>query len=66
MEFHPSYQPKLVQGERDSLLETGSCLLMTGDSRYRWYHSIPKLKTEKDGRQRGRRLSVTLRTVRQE
>lgn len=66
MEFHPRYQPKLLTGERDSLLETGSCLVMTGDSRYRWYHSIPRLQTEKHGRQRGRRLSVTLRTLRQD
>ena len=66
MEFHSTYRPKLVSGERDSLLEPGSCLVMTGDSRYRWFHSIPKLKTEKDGHLRGRRLSITLRTLRQD
>lgn len=66
MEFYSAYRPKLVHGERDSLLETGSCLVMTGDSRYRWYHAIPRLQAEKDGRQRGRRLSVTLRTLRQD
>ena len=65
MEFHPSYKPKLTHGERDSLLEPGSCLIMTGPSRFKWYHSIPKLQVEKDGHPRGRRLSVTLRTVKQ-
>ena len=65
MEFNPSYKPKLTHGERDSLLEPGSCLIMTGPSRFNWYHSIPKLQAEKDGHRRGRRLSVTLRTIRQ-
>ena len=63
MEFHPRYDRSLVRGERDSLLETGSCLIMTGASRYKWFHSIPRLRTEKNGHQRGRRLSLTLRTL---
>ena len=65
MEFQPNYRPKLTHGERDSLLEPGSCLVMTGPSRYNWYHSIPRLAVEKDGHQRGRRISVTLRTVKE-
>ena len=65
MEFHPKYSRSLTHGERDSRLETGSCLIMTGDSRYKWFHSIPKLTQEKDGHQRGRRISLTFRTLAQ-
>ena len=63
MEFNPRYDPDRTYGERDSLLEIGSCLIMTGDSRYKWKHSIPRLDREKDGTQRGRRISLTFRTL---
>ena len=63
MEFNPRYDRNLTHGARDSLLETGSCLVMTGDSRYRWYHSIPRIPREKDGTDRGRRISLTFRTL---
>ena len=65
MEFNQTYQGDKVYGDRDSLLETGSCLIMTGDSRYKWRHSIPRLTHEKSGLQRGRRLSLTFRTLAQ-
>lgn len=63
MEFHPSYSRDHTFGQRDSLLEVGSCLIMTGDSRYRWFHSIPRLQKEKNGHARGRRVSLTFRTL---
>ena len=63
MEFDSKYRRDGGEGERSSVLETGSCLIMTGPSRYQWYHSIPKRKSEKDGTPRGRRLSLTFRTV---
>ena len=63
MEFHPRYDRNIVHGERDSLLEVGSCLVMTGDSRYKWCHSIPRVSREKDGTARGRRISLTFRTL---
>ncbi|MBO2453656.1 alpha-ketoglutarate-dependent dioxygenase AlkB [Actinomadura barringtoniae] len=47
-------------------LEPGSLCLMTGDSRFIWRHAIPARKTDPgpNGRiPRGRRVSVTLRTV---
>ena len=66
MEFNPKYRKDVTHGEKDSLLETGSCLIMTGDSRYKWFHSIPKLRNEKDGAPRGRRLSLTFRTLARE
>lgn len=46
-----------------ALLEAGSCLTMTGESRSRWYHGIPARRTEPGGLRRGRRLSLTFRTV---
>lgn len=63
MEFHPRYDRERTFGEKDSLLETGSCLIMTGPSRYKWFHSIPRLNKEKNGHVRGRRLSLTFRTI---
>ena len=63
MEFHPKYRKDLTHGDKDSLLEVGSCLTITGDSRYKWYHSIPRIKLEKSGLTRGRRLSLTFRTL---
>jgi alkylated DNA repair dioxygenase AlkB len=47
-------------------LEPGSLCVMTGPARYTWRHAIPARKTDPDptGRApRGRRVSVTLRTV---
>ena len=37
---------------------------MTGQSRDRWTHCIPVRRDEPDGRRRGRRISLTFRTVR--
>ena len=48
---------------RPALLEAGSCLTMTGDSRSRWYHGIQARREEPGGRRRGRRISLTFRTV---
>ena len=63
MEFDRRPQANQQDGERSSLLEAGSCLIMTGDARYHWKHSIPRRRTEKHGVERERRLSLTLRTV---
>ena len=46
-----------------ALLEPGSCLTMTGESRYRWFHGIQARAAEPGGQRRGRRLSLTFRTV---
>lgn len=43
-------------------LERRSVAVMTGDSRYKWTHEIPKRISEPSGRRR-RRVSVTLRKV---
>ena len=65
MEFERKPAQTAIHGERDSLLEVGSCLKMTGDSRYKWKHSIPNLLRERDGLTRGRRISLTFRTLAQ-
>ena len=49
--------------DRPALLEAGSCLAMTGPSRDRWRHGIPVRRNEPEGNRRGRRLSLTFRTV---
>ena len=46
-----------------ALLEAGSVLTMTGPSRDRWYHGIPVRQQEPGGQRRGRRISLTFRTV---
>ena len=46
-----------------AMLETGSCVFLTEDSRYDWQHGIAPRKREKDGAKRGRRISLTFRTV---
>ena len=63
MEFNRTYDKDKVYGERDSLLETGPCLIMTGESRYKWRHSIPCLTQEKSRLKRDRRMSLTFRTL---
>ena len=65
MEFHRRYERDRINGEQNALLETGSCLIMTGESRYKWFHSIPRLSQEKSGLKRGRRISLTFRTLAQ-
>jgi alkylated DNA repair dioxygenase AlkB len=48
------------------LLERGSLVVLSGDSRYHWRHAIPGRKTDRVGDQmlrRGRRVSLTFRTV---
>jgi alkylated DNA repair dioxygenase AlkB len=48
------------------VLEPGSLCVMTGPARFTWRHSIPARKSDPgpNGRvPRGRRVSVTLRTV---
>ena len=52
--------------DRRLMLERGSALVLTGDSRSRWMHGIDKRKTEKSPvgeRDRQRRLSLTFRTM---
>lgn len=40
-----------------------SLLVLAGDARYRWRHAIPARKTDPGHGPRGRRLSLTFRTV---
>ena len=64
--------PMIFRGPIDEkievVLERGSLTVMTGPSRHVWSHEIPKRQTEKvDGLVtraiRGRRLSITFRTI---
>ena len=64
--------PMIFRGPIDEkievVLERGSLAVMTGPSRHVWSHEIPKRRTEKvDGLVtraiRGRRLSITFRTI---
>lgn len=48
---------------RPALLQAGSALVMAGKSRSVWSHGIQARRSEPDGRRRGRRLSLTFRTV---
>lgn len=49
--------------EREELLlDPGSMLILTGESRYLWKHSIPNRKSDL-GLKRGRRVSITIRRV---
>jgi len=54
----PSGHNKVVQ-----LLDRRSVAVMKGDARYRWKHEIPRRKNEPGGIKRGRRISLTFRTV---
>jgi len=52
--------------EQTLWLETGSLLVMRGAARYDWKHAIPARKTDLvdgEARRRGRRVSLTFRTV---
>jgi alkylated DNA repair dioxygenase AlkB len=56
-------------GAESLLLERGSLLVLAGAARYQWRHAIPGRKTDTVGGQgwtRGRRVSLTFRTVRLE
>lgn len=53
-------------GKITRLLESRSLLVLSGEARYRWKHGIPARKSDKIAGQtipRGRRLSLTFRTV---
>ena len=61
---------RLVKGTADEdktiLLQRGSALILTGESRFLWMHGIDKRKSERDEHsqhERRRRVSVTFRTV---
>lgn len=52
--------------KREHLLKRRSCLILQGDARYKWRHSIPARKSDtfKEIKTiRGRRLSITFRSV---
>ena len=63
-DWEMNFAPRYRQATRPALLETGSCLTMTGLSHSRWTHCIPVRREEPDGQRRGRRISLTFRTVR--
>jgi alkylated DNA repair dioxygenase AlkB len=53
-------------GAESLLLERRSLLVLAGDARYKWRHAIPGRKADTVGGQvlqRGRRVSLTFRTV---
>lgn len=53
-------------GFESLVLERGSLLVLASEARYKWRHAIPGRKTDQiDGRSvaRGRRISLTFRTV---
>lgn len=63
-DWEMNFAPRYRQPTRPALLENGSCLTMTGVSRNRWTHCIPARAAEPGNRRRGRRISLTFRTVR--
>ena len=63
-DWEMNFAPRHRGHARPALLENGSCLVMTGPSRDRWTHCIPARATEPNGHRRGRRISLTFRTVR--
>ena len=63
-DWEMNFAPRYRQPTRPALLENGSCLTMTGVSRNRWTHCIPARRDEPGNRRRGRRISLTFRTVR--
>lgn len=55
-----------TRADVEMLLEPGSLLILQGEARHRWMHGIPARKADVVNGQpieRGRRVSVTLRTV---
>ena len=61
MDFSENWKDK-----KPALLQTGSCVLLTGSARSQWQHGIAPRKSElmENGRRdRKRRLSMTFRTV---
>ena len=56
-----------TEAKSHMMLERGSALILTGEARKKWRHSIAKRKTEGPHRERNRkrRLSLTFRTVNQ-
>ena len=52
-----------AKGIVKQMLERRSVAVMSGPSRSRWTHEIPKRMTEPDKRKRGRRVSLTFRKV---
>jgi len=55
-----------TQKKTPMLLEPRSMIVLSGDARYRWQHSIPHRKTDRHNGHvfpRGRRLSLTFRKV---
>ena len=55
---------RLKQNDKQpAMLETGSCVFLTEESRYDWQHGILPRRREKDGTKRERRISLTFRTV---
>ena len=63
MRFTSLAEPPQV---KDVMLEPGSLVVLNDESRYRWRHEIPSRLVDKVGDHeftRGRRVSITLRTV---
>ena len=64
MKFRPV--KGIADEDKTILLQRGSALILTGESRFLWMHGIDKRKRERDEysqRERRRRVSVTFRTV---
>lgn len=61
-----AYEMEFIQGitreTKSILLEKGSALVISGPARYEWLHQI-KAKRSDRGKVRGRRVSLTFRTV---
>lgn len=53
---------RLHHANADVALERRSLLILTGDARYNWTHAIPA-RTNDNGVERDRRVSLTFRTV---
>ena len=61
--WHMVFRPPAGGSKVAQLLDRRSVAIMQGDARYKWTHEIPKRKYEPGRITRGRRISLTFRTV---
>lgn len=60
--YEMDFAQRATGDTRSALLELGSALVMTGPARYEWTHQIKARKSD-NGVPRGRRVSLTFRSV---
>lgn len=55
--------PRII--DKTVKLELGSCIIFSGESRYKWTHGISRIMKDRNG-ERGTRVSLTMRKVKLE